>query len=86
MTRHFQITLEGEIQRKGFRFHTFLAAQTFNLNGSVSIEEDRIIINAEGGEENLNGFIHWCRKGNGGKTTVHVIEKPPVYYNDFLIL
>jgi len=86
MIRHYQIILEGEFQKLGYRFHTFLAAQTFNLNGSVCQKEDKIIIDAEGNEENLNEFVRWCQKGNGKKPCVHVVEKPLAYFNQFLIL
>jgi acylphosphatase len=86
MIKHYQIILEGEFQKLGYRFHTFLAAQTFNLKGSVCEKESKIIIDAEGSEDSLNKFIRWCQQSNGKQPMVQVIEKPLAYYNDFLIL
>lgn len=86
MMRHYQITLEGDFQKKGYRFHTFFAAQTLGLSGSVCEKDDKIIIDAEGQEENLSEFILWCRERNDCQPIVHIEEKSLAYYNDFLIL
>jgi acylphosphatase len=58
------IYIHGQVQHKGFRFMAMQIAYQRGIRGFVQNKKDSsLYIVAEGEEEQLNGFIAWCRKG-----------------------
>ena len=64
MIKSVHISVFGQVQHKGFRFTAMQAAYQRGIRGFIQNRKDgSIYIVAEGEEEQLNGFIEWCRKG-----------------------
>jgi len=51
-----KISITGQVQGVGFRPHVFVLAKAFGLKGSVSNNEEGVIIYASGPEENIQSF------------------------------
>jgi hydrogenase maturation protein HypF len=58
-----QITLEGDIRDKGFRFSVVHTAFSLNLNGYVEYSTCGVFIEVEGESANLDQFVDWLRNG-----------------------
>jgi acylphosphatase len=83
-----QIIVTGKVENTGFRLYSMRGASEFQIRGDVRQDNNRIIIEAEGEEINLNHFVEWCRKGPHS-SQVHTIsstEKELAGYTDFKIL
>jgi len=64
MTIHYDIRIQGKVQKVGFRFHAHLEATRNNLKGFVRNEsEGGVYIEVEGEEAELKSFIEWCQQG-----------------------
>jgi acylphosphatase len=64
MKKSYRITVSGKVQNVGFRFYTAKTAGEFNIEGFVKNEPDgSVYIEAEGEEDALEAFMHWCRVG-----------------------
>jgi acylphosphatase len=64
MKKGYTIRVSGKVQNVGFRFYTARTAKEFNISGFVKNEPDgSVYIEAEGEEDMLEAFIHWCQKG-----------------------
>ena len=64
MMKCVHIRVYGQVQHKGFRFTAMQVAYQRGIRGYIQNRKDNsLYIVAEGEEEQLNGFIEWCRKG-----------------------
>jgi acylphosphatase len=64
MKKSYRITVSGKVQNVGFRFYTAKTAVEFNIEGFVKNEPDgSVYIEAEGEDDALETFMHWCRRG-----------------------
>ena len=88
MIRHLHIIIAGNVEHTGFRLYALWGASEFQINGEVKEHPGQIIIEAEGEEPALQGFIEWCRKGPQGSKVqmLSTAEKPLYGYTDFRIL
>ena len=58
------IIVQGKVQHKGFRFTAMQVAYQRGIKGFVKNERDgSLYIEAEGDDEQVDGFIEWCRRG-----------------------
>jgi acylphosphatase len=88
MISHYTITVSGQVQKVGFRFRANLEALRNNLHGFVRNEPDGSVhIEAEGEEEDLKHFLHWCQEGpaHAFVKNVEIRKNPVVGYTDFVI-
>ena len=62
--QHLIIKVTGKVQGVFFRDSTRSKARELGIRGFVRNEQDgSVYIEAEGGEDVLNKFTDWCRKG-----------------------
>jgi acylphosphatase len=62
--KSYRITITGKVQNVGYRFYTVKTAAEFNIEGFVKNEPDgSVYIEAEGENDALETFMHWCRRG-----------------------
>lgn len=67
MKKHVSITVNGKVQKVGFRFSAIEKALEWELVGEVkNYEADKVQIEVEGEEENLQKFLKWCHVGPQG--------------------
>lgn len=65
MKTHYDILLTGKVQGVGLRFYTMQAAYRYNITGSIEIKgKDKVLIEAEGTEQDIAAFVEWCRRGS----------------------
>jgi acylphosphatase len=61
------IHIYGNVQHKGFRFVAMEKAYQHGIRGYIQNKKDgSLFIEAEGEEEQMNGFLEWCKKGPMG--------------------
>ena len=65
MIKSYKVIITGQVQGVGFRPHVFLLARKFNLNGTVSNNEEGVIIYLTGQVKDIKSFIS------------QLIENPP---------
>ena len=64
MKKGCRVRVKGKVQNVGFRFYTVKKAMEFNISGYVKNETDgSVYFEAEGEEDALETFLHWCRQG-----------------------
>ncbi len=67
MKKHVSITVYGKVQTVGFRFSAIEKALEWNLVGEVkNYETDKVEIEVEGEEADLQKFLKWCHVGPQG--------------------
>ena len=88
MTRHYHIELRGKVNQLGNKLHTMLLANKHIIKGAISERVNRIEIEAEGEEENLDAFVASCRDELSGNRIDEMIveERTLAYYDEFTIL
>jgi acylphosphatase len=86
--KHQQIIIQGKVENTGFRFYAFRGASMFGIRGFVLVNEDQVIVEAEGDDSKLADFGEWCRKGPEGSLVETMIcsDKEVIGYEDFKIL
>ena len=58
------ITISGRVQGVGFRYATRIIAQQFSICGFVkNISYNKVYVEAEGKDTNLEQFVQWCHHG-----------------------
>jgi acylphosphatase len=70
------IIVSGKVQHKGFRFTAMQVAYQRGIRGFI--KNDRggtLYIEAEGEDEQLDGFIEWCRHGSIWSTVTDIEVK-----------
>ncbi len=87
MKKHIQITIRGLNANTGNRFRTFVVAKQLGLSGLVYKDPEKLIIEAEGEEEELDKLITYFERIHAGIPSIktEIIEKPVMYYEEFLI-
>jgi acylphosphatase len=61
---HFDITISGRVTGVGFRYSARYVAWNLGIKGFVkNIPGNKVYIEAEGTDEQLNDFLKWCREG-----------------------
>ena len=64
MKKCVHIRVYGHVQHKGFRFSAMQVAYQRGIRGFIQNRKDgSLYIVAEGEEDQLTGFIDWCRTG-----------------------
>jgi len=62
------------VQHVGFRFYATQAAYKYLISGTIhNSEYNKVIIDAEGEEENLDQFVLWCKRGSPGSRVMDII-------------
>ncbi len=71
----------------GNRFRTFIVAKQLGLSGLVWEDPEKLTIEAEGEEESLHSLVSFFERIHAGipNITTEIIEKPVMYYEEFLI-
>lgn len=73
-TKLYQITVTGDVQGVGFRYHTRRIADRFGLSGWVkNMPDGSVYIEAEGQWEVLERFVDWLHEGPA-RARVHHVE------------
>ncbi|MBT8323162.1 MAG: acylphosphatase, partial [Eudoraea sp.] len=57
MVRTYKVVITGQVQGVGFRPHVYVLAKQFHLTGTVSNNEEGVIIYITGEENNIQSFI-----------------------------
>jgi acylphosphatase len=89
MKTHYDIFLTGKVQGVGLRFYTMQAAYRYNIMGTIEIKgKDKVLIEAEGTEQNLAVFVEWCHMGSPFSKIkeIQIEEGPLKDYNSFDII
>jgi len=74
MKKNLSITITGMVQHVGFRFYATQAAYKYLISGTIhNSEYNKVIIDAEGEEENLDQFVLWCKRGSPGSRVMDII-------------
>jgi len=64
MKKHYKLTVTGKVQGVGYRFSCMEAARRLGIRGNVrNLFDGSVYVEAEGTEDQLDGFVSWCRKG-----------------------
>ena len=64
MIKHLNIRVYGRVQGVFYRATAAETANKLNIKGFARNEKDETVyIEAEGEEDNLKAFIHWCKIG-----------------------
>ena len=62
--RHVHITVAGQVQGVGFRYHTYTMARQLGITGWVRNEYDGTVeIEAQGGDREMSLFLAEVKKG-----------------------
>ncbi len=88
MNKALVIQVFGRVQGVGFRYYTKKKAQELGIKGYVQNRPDGSVkIEAEGEDQKLEAFLHWCRQGPSWARVQEVksAELPPAGYEDFRI-
>ncbi len=88
MRKSYRIRVTGKVQNVGFRYYTVKTASDFGVCGFVKNEPDgSVYIEAEGDEDALEAFIHWCRRGPQWARVdgFDVQEQPEMGYDGFSV-
>lgn len=73
MLKHFNITVTGKVQGVFFRQSTKQMAELLGLKGFVRNEANgSVYIEAEGDDDLLIKFTHWCHRGPANAQVVSV--------------
>lgn len=86
MVKRYKITVNGNVQGVGFRYHTRKMASFFLIKGFVkNLSNGDVYIEAEGENLGITEFIKWCHLGpdNAHVTKVNYIEGELKKYQHF---
>jgi acylphosphatase len=83
MIKTFSIRVSGEVQGVFFRASAKKKADELTLAGKVRNEKDgSVYIEAEGEEDQLEEFVHWCKRGPQ-HARVDAIDVSEIDYKDY---
>jgi len=87
MLNHYHIEIKGKLNRLGYKLHTMLLANKYQILGKVSEGNNLIEIEAEGEKDDLDAFVTACKKQmNDNKIDdINIEERPLAYYDEFTI-
>jgi len=86
--KNVSIKVKGRVQGVGYRYNTMIKARELGIKGYVKNERDgSVLIEAEGNQEELDEFTHWCTQGPNFARVDHIsIHMGPVRnFEDFFI-
>ncbi len=64
MTKRLAIRIKGRVQGVWFRRNAQAKAEALGLVGfAQNLPDGSVYLEAEGGEDKLESFLRWCRKG-----------------------
>ena len=88
MVKHFQVTIRNHVASSGNRFRIYLTAKQLGIKGFVSENPEKITIEAEGEQDNLDMFIRSCNQIPCDKTSleININEKHRMFYDEFFIM
>ena len=84
----FQIAITGKLRGRGLRFSAKYIAYPLHVKGFVEyLQDDGILIEAEGEEEQLENFVAWLRNfiKSWKVSDLHIVETAPKGYSSFEI-
>jgi len=87
--KHYNIRIDGSVQRVGFRFSAMQAAYRCGVLGFVqNMPNGTVYIEAEGEEDSMNSFVQWCRRGPFGAKVedVEILESEMKNFKSFDII
>lgn len=85
----FRIIIQGQVQGVGFRPFVYVTAQKYQVTGTVSNNEEGVIILATGTRETIEGFYQELTQNPPGVARVkgHRIEEvPAMFFDEFSIV
>lgn len=88
MKKHFKIRVSGRVQGVYFRASAKEKARSLNISGYVMNEPDgSVYIEAEGGQQDIEKFLEWCRKGppHAKVSQCEIQEGPLKNFSGFVI-
>ncbi|MDE0661149.1 MAG: acylphosphatase [Gammaproteobacteria bacterium] len=63
-TKRARLLIGGRVQGVGFRYSTFVEADSLGLNGWVrNLPDGRVEVVAEGPQAAVERLVEWCRRG-----------------------
>jgi len=72
----YTVLFSGRVQGVGFRYFTITAAEQFNMKGFVkNVQDGKVEIICQGGEEELKPFIEELKKGPAFSVITEVLIK-----------
>lgn len=81
--RNKSITVYGRVQNVGFRYHALQTANKFGISGFVKNQADgSVYIESEAGDESLNKFLVWCKKGPAHASVRNIVVVDCPVMND----
>ena len=86
--KHLNIKVSGKVQGVAFRYAARSTALTLGVYGFVkNLPDGSVYIEAEGGQEQVDAFVAWCRQGPSRARidTITIIETAVQGFNDFEI-
>ncbi len=84
----YQITINGRVQKVGFRFNAQDQALKLGIAGFVmNLADGSVYVEAEGEEAALNQFLIWCHQGPEWAKVmeVKVLEQSLKGYHGFVV-
>jgi len=64
MKKAISLSIKGQVQGVGFRYHTLNRARELEIYGFVTNQPDgSVYIEAEGSSAAVDLFVEWCRQG-----------------------
>jgi len=85
----FKIIIQGQVQGVGFRPFVYVTAQKYKITGTVSNNEEGVIVHANGTRETIEGFYRELTQNppRVAKVKVHRIEEvPAMFFDEFSIV
>jgi acylphosphatase len=74
MVIHVNITITGQVQRVGFRYHASKIASALKLCGTVqNLPDGSVYAEAEGPDALVEQFVKWCHHGPAYAHVEHVV-------------
>ncbi len=88
MTTHYHIEIRGELNNLGYKLQTMILAREHNISGTVSEQNNLIIIEAEGEEKMLDAFVASCKEKISKEHDIEMLIEDRIikYFDDFIIL
>lgn len=87
--RRYQILVSGKVQGVSYRFSAHAKAIKLGLTGFVkNLHNGKVYIEAQGPEEKIADFIHWCHVGPplAEVEEVSSTEMEPVNFKTFELI
>lgn len=82
------IIISGRVQGVAFRASAVVAANRYNIKGTVRNVDDSVEIYAQGEDKDVDSFVKWCRQGPALARidSVSIENVKPGKFKDFSII